>query len=191
MKKTESKYVYTATLMQQALLFLLEKKELEYISITEITKKAGVNRSTFYLHYDNIYELFEETVEQLNKEFVDTFLEKGKMLLNTKQSSFFITAEYLKPYLLFVKKNKRVLKLIHQKPQLFGVEKAHEKMREKIFYPAIANFVDSRNEQIYRLEYYTRGVMAIINKWTELDCVTEIDELMEIIKSCVGYTEEK
>ena len=73
MNKTESKYFYTAELMNQALLSLLEKKDIEFITVTEITKKAGVNRSTFYLHYDNIYELLEETIENLNKQFVGSF----------------------------------------------------------------------------------------------------------------------
>ena len=69
MNKNESKYFYSAELMQKALLFLLEKKDIEFITVTEVTKKAGVNRSTFYLHYDNIYELLEETIEQLNRQF--------------------------------------------------------------------------------------------------------------------------
>ena len=69
MEKNESKYFYTAQLMNQALLDLLEKKDIEFITITEITKKAGINRSTFYLHYENIYELLEETVKNLNKIF--------------------------------------------------------------------------------------------------------------------------
>ena len=73
MKKNDSKYFYTAKLMNQALLALLEKKDLEFISVTEITKKAGVNRSTFYLHYENIYELLEETIDNLNKEFANSF----------------------------------------------------------------------------------------------------------------------
>ena len=47
MKKNESKYFYTAELMNQALVELLEKKEIEFITVTEIAKKAGVNRSTF------------------------------------------------------------------------------------------------------------------------------------------------
>ena len=41
-------------------------KDIEFITVTEITKKAGVNRSTFYLHYENIYELLEETIKNLN-----------------------------------------------------------------------------------------------------------------------------
>ena len=54
MNKSESKYYNTALLMDEALLSLLENKEYEFITVTEICKKAGVNRSTFYLHYQNI-----------------------------------------------------------------------------------------------------------------------------------------
>lgn len=50
MNKFESKYFNTALLMNQALILLLEKKEFEYITVKEICEKAGVNRSTFYLH---------------------------------------------------------------------------------------------------------------------------------------------
>ena len=53
MNKSESKYFNTALLMDEALLLILEKKEFEFISVKEICDKAGVNRSTFYLHYEN------------------------------------------------------------------------------------------------------------------------------------------
>ena len=85
MNKNENKYLYSAQLMNQALLQLLETKDLDYITVTEITKKAGVHRSTFYLHYDNVYELFEETVENLNKEFVSWFLKEKKDVLLQKE----------------------------------------------------------------------------------------------------------
>ena len=51
MTKSESKYYNTALLMNQALIELLNKKDLKYITVKEICVKAGVNRSTFYLHY--------------------------------------------------------------------------------------------------------------------------------------------
>ena len=40
--------------MNEALLILLEKKNYEYITVKEICEKAGVNRSTFYLHYETM-----------------------------------------------------------------------------------------------------------------------------------------
>lgn len=54
MNKSESKYFNTALLMDEALIKLLAEKNIEFISIKEICEKAGVNRSTFYLHYETI-----------------------------------------------------------------------------------------------------------------------------------------
>ncbi|MDE6707509.1 MAG: TetR/AcrR family transcriptional regulator, partial [Oscillospiraceae bacterium] len=62
MNKSESKYFNTALKMNQALLAILEKKDFEYITIKEICEKAGVNRSTFYLHYQNTRELLDESI---------------------------------------------------------------------------------------------------------------------------------
>ena len=79
---------------------------------------------------------------------------------------------------------------MHSKPQLFQKEKAYQEMYDKILYPAISQFVSSENEKIYQLEYYTQGVVGIIQKWLALDCVTEIAEIVSIIKKCVGYTQK-
>ena len=186
MKKSESKYFYTASLMNQALLFLLEKKDIEYITVTEIAQKAGVTRSTFYLHYDNVYELLEETIENLNKQFISSF-SKEKAHITSKAEAFLLTDEQLIPYLQFVKENKRVLRLIHEKPQLFQAGKAYQSMYERVFYPAISQFLTDEDERIYFLEFFTKGVVAIVNKWLSLDCKTEIGDLLKIIKRCVDY----
>ena len=79
MNKSESKYFNTARRMNEALLSILEKKDFQYVTIKEICDKAEVNRSTFYLHYENIGELLDETIEyKLNalNEKLDIFLEE-------------------------------------------------------------------------------------------------------------------
>ena len=48
----KSRNSITSSLMVEALLLLLEKKEYDFITVKEICEKAGVNRSTFYMHYD-------------------------------------------------------------------------------------------------------------------------------------------
>ena len=46
-----------------------EKKELNKITVTELVKRADITRSTFYTHYDDIYEVVNdyqlETIELL------------------------------------------------------------------------------------------------------------------------------
>ena len=73
MKRSESKYFNTAVKMDTALISLLQKKSFEYISVREICETAGVNRSTFYLHYETIGDLLNETVRYLLDDFLSYF----------------------------------------------------------------------------------------------------------------------
>ena len=187
MKKNNSKYFYTAQLMNQALLELLEKKDLEFITVTEITKKAGVNRSTFYLHYDNIYELLDETIENTNKKFADAMSIKAPFQISTKKEAFLLTDDLLISYLEFCKEHKQILKLAHKRPNLFRNKDVYQRMYEVIFYPAISQFVKAENDRTYMLEFFTHGVVAVINKWVELDCVAPMQEIVRIINKCVDY----
>lgn len=70
MNRSESKYFHAAARMDEALLALLETKDLAYITVKEICAQAGVNRSTFYLHYETIADLLEESVEHMNAQFL-------------------------------------------------------------------------------------------------------------------------
>ena len=187
MIEKESKYCYAAQLMNQALLDLLEKKEIEFISVTEIAKKAGVNRSTFYLHYENVYELLEETIENTNKKFLQSFKNCEKPDVTSRLGAFLVTEEFLVPYLKFCRENKRLFKLAHKRPTVFGNKKAYQNMYEKVFYPAVSQFIKEENARVYVLEFFTQGVVGIINKWVEDDCKTEIEELVKVIESCIGY----
>ena len=76
MNRSESKYFNTALRMDEALIALLAKKDLEYITVREICHQAGVNRSTFYLHYETIADLLNETLEMINQRFLSYFPQK-------------------------------------------------------------------------------------------------------------------
>ena len=51
--------------MDEAFLALMAKKDFEYITVKEICEVAGVNRSTFYLHYETMSDLLSESVLSL------------------------------------------------------------------------------------------------------------------------------
>ena len=72
MNKSESKYFNTALRLDEALIALLEEKDLEYITVKEICQRAGVNRSTFYLHYTDIYNMLESVEDELFDEILHT-----------------------------------------------------------------------------------------------------------------------
>ena len=114
MNKSESKYFNTATKMDLALIALLKKKPFDYITISEICETAGVNRSTFYLHYETVGDLLDETARYLLNDFLSYFSTDTKSIaLNLKNCELndliFICDKYLTPYLLISKKIKRFL----------------------------------------------------------------------------------
>lgn len=61
--------------IETALLFLLEKKELKQISVSELVQKAGVSRNAFYRNYKSKEEIleayYERTSSNLKKKWHD------------------------------------------------------------------------------------------------------------------------
>lgn len=83
MNRSESRYFATAARMDEAFLTLLAKKDFEYITIKEICEVAGVNRSTFYLHYETMSDLLSESVGRMNEQFLAS-MEKDSDAFSTK-----------------------------------------------------------------------------------------------------------
>lgn len=193
MNKSQSKYFNTAHLMDEALLYLLEKKDFEYITVKEICKKAGVNRSTFYLHYENLNDLLVEANEYLNKAFMDKYRENGIDGLNvetvSKEEAIWVTPKYLVPYLEFIRDNKRFLKVVMRNPKLFEARKTFEKMYKEFFKPVLDKFDIEENEKRLVFDFYLGGVLAVVNKWVESDCKDEIERVVKVITDCVGHGE--
>ena len=132
MNKNESKYFNTAVKMDKALLSLLEKKDFEFITIKEICDTAGVNRSTFYLHYDNTSDLLQEATKYIIETFLSYFTIDTKPISNRYSEGelnnlIFITPEYLTPYLTFIKENKRLFKVSQILFNTMGLEEVHKK----------------------------------------------------------------
>lgn len=66
------KHPYAQKLLHQALLFLLRKKTLDKISVSELCRKAGVNRTTFYNYYTAPADILCELVRQFAAELPPT-----------------------------------------------------------------------------------------------------------------------
>lgn len=59
-KKENQRVVLTKRLLREALVSLMEEKEIDRISVSELCALAGINRSTFYKHYGSQYDVLEE-----------------------------------------------------------------------------------------------------------------------------------
>lgn len=190
MNKNESKYFNTAIKMDEALLALLEKKEFSYITVKEICEEAGVNRSTFYLHYENTSDLLKEATQYiLDRHFSYYDMDKRDLAKKLEQGSredlIFVTHDYLEPYLTFIKENKRIFKLAIKQFHVMNMDNVYEGLFKYVFEPILIRFHIPEAERAYVIKFYLTGVFAVVMEWLDRDCEQDTETIIRIICDCV------
>ena len=190
MNKSESKYFNTAIKMDLALVSLLKKKPFDYITVSEICEEAGVNRSTFYLHYETIGDLLQETTRYLLDDFLTYFSTGTKAIaFNLTDSELsdliFICDKYLSPYLSYVKDHKEMFGAALRYNQTLGFEDVYKRMFDNIFNPILERFHYPSSNRQYVMMYYLNGINAIILEWLRNGCDKSVQEISEIISICI------
>lgn len=189
MNKNESKYFKSAEKMHTALLTLLDRKDFELISVKEICETAGVNRSTFYLHYDNVNDLLHETVEAVYKDFFGRFGAEGPGALDIDEKKedelFLVTPKYLMPYLDFVEENRKLFYLMYEKNEMMGAEKTYETWFKTIFGPILTRFGVPQKEQPLIMVFYLKGIIGVVTEWVRGECTESKDEIISVIQKCI------
>ena len=196
MNKSESKYFATAARMDVAFLTLLEKKDFAYITVKEICEAAGVNRSTFYLHYETMADLLSESVSHMNEQFL-TYMKKDSQTFVTKlrdcplDELYLITPEYLTPYLGYIEQHKRLFRTATENAAVLGMDKSYDRMFRHVFTPILDRYGIPQQDRRYIMAFYIQGLMAIISEWLRNDCADSIAYVVDMIQQCVKRRREE
>ena len=82
-KKKDLRVIKTQTILYNTLLELLKEQPFEKIKVSNICQRARINRSTFYSHYNDKYELMVDFMNNL-KESLKEELKKNNYSPNTR-----------------------------------------------------------------------------------------------------------
>ena len=191
MNRSESKYFATAARMDEAFLELLEKKDFAYITVKEICEKAGVNRSTFYLHYETVNDLLAESARYFVNQFVaampyDTAEFMAKLQSRPLEELYLITSEYLTPYLNFVKENSRLFRISLEQASVLRLNDAYLSLNRHVFTPILDRFHIPPAEQKYMIPFYINGLMGIVNEWLKEDCKDSVEHVISVMQICIA-----
>ncbi|MGN0243043.1 MAG: TetR/AcrR family transcriptional regulator [Lachnospiraceae bacterium] len=194
MNKSESKYFNTAIKMDEAFMELLEEKDFEYISVKEICERAGVNRSTFYLHYETVGDLLEESVSYMNRTFLEYFSQKsedfiGKIPTADLDELYLVTPDYLKPYLEYIKEHRRVFLTAIKRSTDLRLVDTFDRMFTHVLNPIMDRFSVSEDEKKYMLSFYMNGILAVIRIWISDNCEDDIGFIIKIISERIHAKE--
>ena len=190
MNKSESKYFATAERMDKAFLELIEKKDFAYITVKEICEKAGVNRSTFYLHYETVSDILAESAQYIIDEFAafmpyDTAEFLKKIQDCPLDELYLITSDYLTPYLNYIKEHRRIFKATVEQASVLRMNEPYKALNRHVLTPILNRFEVPPDYQGYVMQFYISGLIAIINEWLKGNCEDSIEHIISVMKLCV------
>lgn len=176
----------TKKLLREAFTRLLQQKPLEKISVKELCDMSGINRSTFYLHYRDLRDMYEQLEEDLYRTFeekLERFIkEEGKWyeyLLSSKERptiSIFLETFH------FIEENRDVAAMALSRSSERNIVMRIYKKGKESFLQEFADKVspEGLSKLSYYYEYIASGCVGLITSWVQ-GGMKESPEEMDII----------
>lgn len=172
-KNLNQSSIKTRTAIRDAFGELLkEKGQLEKITVTELVKRANINRSTFYLHYSDIYDIVSEIETSLMSDILDDFpttreglflcFEKLLDLVHSNEALYRQALSTDSPAYFLRRVRREVSAKILNIPDINLEPSAWASMKVEIFVDGICEQIVYyfRNQNMYRFEEFKEGILA-------------------------------
>ena len=170
--KLDRRKKYTRMVLKESLLQLLEKKPITQITVKEICEEADINRSTFYSHYSDQYDL----LNQIEEEFICDMNETLTMYNENKGEEVVQMTEKLLEY---VAGNSDVCRTLFS-------ENGDASFKKRVMLIASNHTVrrlvfDDPQVSEYASLFVVSGGVSVIEKWLENGMDKSPNEMAEII----------
>lgn len=157
--------------IEKAFVNLLQEKELNQITVTDICKRTGLNRTTFYNNYLDIYDLADKIRLRLVADVND--------LYHDEQTKGYNSNDFSKIFRL-IKENQLFFKTyfkLENDPNVLPME-------EKFLYDTnLAKRYYNDQYIDYHIEFFKAGFNAVVKIWLDNGCQESPEEMYQIIMS--------
>ncbi|MBQ6860736.1 MAG: TetR/AcrR family transcriptional regulator [Clostridia bacterium] len=152
--------------IEKTFLKLIQKKNIEDITVANICELSKINRSTFYANYIDIYDLVEKVKFRMAKEFAEFQLSN-----NSKQDpdGYINLFTYIKENQIFFKTYFKLEAVSMTPATQYNIDLAEKYYKNK--------HID------YHIEFFRAGLNAVIKKWLNSGCKESPKEMSDIITS--------
>ena len=167
-------------IIKEALIQLLNTKDINKITVSEICKIADINRATFYRYYLDVYDLIDKVKDEFSKEIITA-------LQNVEDN--YSMADFLKKMLTIFFNNKDLVKILFTVQNNLYFFNDILDITYTLFKNKWINDLDSiDNEEIeYATVFIFNGSLGIINYWIKSDFEQNIDEIAHVIETLSYY----
>ncbi|MDA3730270.1 TetR/AcrR family transcriptional regulator C-terminal domain-containing protein [Niameybacter massiliensis] len=178
--KGNRRIIYTKTVIKESLIELLQDKEIHQITVTDICKKADINRGTFYSHYKDAYDLLQSMEDELFNQILEYVLE---MPLETHLNTLLISIFEL------IAENQSLCKI------LFCNQRGSQ-LLDRILYIAHKADIESlvQSPELdgvfldYLIKYSIGGILSVIQVWLQNGLKESPADLVKFLSNMSTYT---
>lgn len=167
---------YTKNMIKDTFIDLLSEKDITKVTVSELCKKADINRATFYRYYLDIFDLLDKMEEEFVTELKDSYAD-----FNYEDNQLY---DYVLALLRACLNNKKFIKILfNTKNNIYFLNEvlldAYERCKEKWEHdlPNISPEVEE-----FATAYMFNGTLGIVNYWIQNNFDKDIEELALIVK---------
>lgn len=152
--------------IEKAFIDLLQTQAVKDISVSELCKSTGLNRSTFYANYMDVFDLADHVRQRLKREFGEAFADFDYMQEHTGALRMFT---HIKENQLFYK---TYFKLCTEDMNLITTH--DDRRAEQVF---------GNKHLDYHIEFFRNGFNAIVKMWLARGCAESPEEMAQILQN--------
>lgn len=160
--------------LKESLVKLLARKSIDKISVAELARDCDIGRGTFYIHYKDVYDLYDavvaDTIEQLTKIFEE--------LYPRNDSNDF--APLAKRFVTFIVDHEQIFDALTNHGKDIQILK---KISSLVTYHVVdieqVDTTSTRNMAVIQFASY--GMVGIITDWLAKEQQAHIDDLIEVV----------
>ncbi|MBU9711208.1 TetR/AcrR family transcriptional regulator [Evansella tamaricis] len=176
MNEKDLRVIKTKNSLETAMMELLRDKPLEKITVTDLCKRSGITRKTFYLHYENVPKYFEEFVCQLLDEMEESL---------QKATEHHLQSEKLEPQMIHifehVYRNKEFYQFIFNSQSTFTYYELFFERIRSIFLHSIESTAEHDELTRYEIAYHSNAILGIIYEWYQEGFQKSVDEMNHLL----------
>ena len=153
--------------IEKVFISLLQTNELNEISVSDICKLAGLNRTTFYANYTDIYGLADSIRDKLEHNLSDLY--QNEITRGFNSNDYLRLFRHIQENQLFYRTYFKLGYDNQYEIQFSDTEQAKQ---------------DFNNQYIdYHMEFFKSGLTAIIKRWLAEGCRETPEEMDHIVRS--------
>lgn len=195
--KKDRRIAYTKAALRDALIKLMQEQHISGITVKSVCELADINRSTFYLHYRDQYDLLHqiehEVLETLRKRLIEETTMHANVVFsaheaknsNGKYGASPITLEAMTKILEYARENADLACVLLSENCDFAFQQDIMELTQLVsFVPEGA--IDQRYKD-YIITYGINGCIALAEKWLKDGMVEEPADFARLMLQVLNF----